>query len=80
MPRSREHEERPAAGREKDAEGPKITFVYIYVQGSPSGFVRSEIPGVTQADEKEHEGNTAVVTAYIFIYVGTKMEHTSHEE
>ena len=24
-----------------------------------------EIPGVTQVDEKGHEGNTAVVTAYL---------------
>ena len=28
--------------------------------------VRREIPGVTQVDEKGHEGNTAVVTAYIY--------------
>ena len=37
----------------------------IYIQGFPSGCVRREIPGVTQVDEKGHEGNTAVVTAYI---------------
>ena len=30
-----------------------------------------EIPGVTQADEKWHEGNTAAATAYI--YVGWNM-------
>ena len=30
VPRSREHEERPAAGREKNAEGPKNTFICIY--------------------------------------------------
>ena len=41
------------------------TTRYI-VQGSPSGCVRREIPGVTQVDEKGHEGNTAaVVTGYI---------------
>ena len=40
-------------------------YIYIY-KGSPSGCVRREIPGVTQVDEKGHEGNTAVVfTAYI---------------
>ena len=27
--------------------------------------MRSEIPGVAQVDEKGHEGNTAVVTAYV---------------
>ena len=27
--------------------------------------MRREIPGVTQVDEKGHEGNTAVVTAYL---------------
>ena len=37
---------------------------YVHIQGSPSGFVRREIPGVTQVDEKGHEGSTAVVTAY----------------
>ena len=35
------------------------------IQGSPSGCVRRKIPRVTQVDEKVHEGNTAVVTAYI---------------
>ena len=32
-----------------------------------SGCVRREIPGVTQVDEKGHEGNTAVlgITAYL---------------
>ena len=38
----------------------------IYIQGFPSGCVRREIPGVTQVDEKGHEGNTAVVTAYTY--------------
>ena len=64
VPWSREHQERPAAGREKNAEGPK-KHIYIFVQGSPSGCVRSEIPAVTQVEEKGREGNTAVVTAYI---------------
>ena len=36
----------------------------IHIQGSPSGCVRCEIPGLTQVDEKGHEGNTAAVTAY----------------
>ena len=32
MPRSREHEKRPAEGREKNAEGPKNTHIYyIYI-------------------------------------------------
>ena len=35
------------------------------IQGSRSGRVRREISGVMQVDEKGHEGNTAVVTAYI---------------
>ena len=35
------------------------------MQGSPSGCVRREVPGVTQVDEKGHEGNTAVVTAHL---------------
>ena len=37
----------------------------VYMQGSPLGCVRREIPGVTQVDEEGHEGTTAVVTAYI---------------
>ena len=36
-----------------------------YIQDSPSGCVRREIPGVTQVDEKGHDGNTALVTAYL---------------
>ena len=39
--------------------------IHIHVQGSPSGCVWREIPGVTQIDEKGHEGNTSVVTAYL---------------
>ena len=38
---------------------------YTYIECSPSGCVRHEIPGVTQVDEKGHEGNTAVVTAHL---------------
>ena len=41
------------------------TRQYIVIQGSPSGCVRSEIPGVTQVDEKGNKGNTTVVTAYV---------------
>ena len=40
--------------------------------------MRSEIPGVTQFDEKGHEGNIAVVKAYV--YAGGNMEYTFHEE
>ena len=46
-----------------------------------SGCVRLEIPGVTQVDEKGHEGNTAVVTAYYVLnFVGRNMEYIFHEE
>ena len=55
--------------RTEEKKMPKCQYIYIViqysVQGSPSGCVRREIPGVTQVDEKGHEGNTAVVTAYI---------------
>ena len=64
VPRSREHDERPAAGRGKNADVPKKTHFYVVIEGSPSGCVWREIPGVTQVNEKGHEGNTAVVTAY----------------
>ena len=49
--------------KRKNAEGPK-EHIYIYVQGSPSGCVWREIPGVAQV-EKGHAGNTAVATAYL---------------
>ena len=40
--------------------------IYSGAQGSPSGCVRREIPGVAQVDEKGHEGNTVqVVTAHL---------------
>ena len=42
----------------------KTKHTFTFVQGSPSGCVCREIPGVTQVDEKGHEGNTAVVIAY----------------
>ena len=45
--------------------GEKYIRSTIYIPGSPSGCVWREIPGVTQVDKKEHEGNTAVVTAYL---------------
>ena len=70
MPRSREHEERAAAGRQKDADVPK-KHIYIYTQGTPSGCVRGELPGMTQVDEKGHEGNTAVVTALYYMLEAT---------
>ena len=55
-------------------------FLRLYMQGSPSGCVRREIPGVTQVDQKGHEGNTAVVTAY-HIYVGGNMvKETARQE
>ena len=40
----------------------------MYVQGSRSGCVWREIPGVTQVNEKGKEGNTAVVTAYLLCW------------
>ena len=72
----------------------KNMHLCIVIQVSPSGCVRIEIPRVTQVNEKGHEGNTAVVTAYfevydkmkkcqlwdIYIYAGGTMEHTFHEE
>ena len=55
--------------------------IYIYVQRSSSVCVWRDIPGVTQVDEKGHEGSTAVVTAYN-IYIGWNMvkETTRQEE
>ena len=49
------------------AVGPFLYFckyILVYIQGSPSGCVLREIPGVTQV-EKGHAGNTAVATAYL---------------
>ena len=66
VPRCREHEKRPAARREKHDDVQK-NVLYIVIQGSPSGCVRREIPGVAQVDEKGHEGDTAVVTSYVFL-------------
>ena len=71
VPRSREHEEGAAAGREKNAEGPKKhIYIYIYVQGSISRFVSREIPGVTQV-ENGHSGNTAAVAKVHLCWVKT---------
>ena len=42
--------------------------------------MRREIPGVTQVDEKGHEGNPAAVIAYTSVYVGGNMESIFHEE
>ena len=41
------------------------TYMLSIFQAPPSGCVRREIPRVTQVDEKGHEGNTAVATAYL---------------
>ena len=65
VPRSREHEKRPAGGGEKKCRSAKKKRMCRVIQDSPSGCVRHEIPGMTQVDEKGHEANTAVVTAYI---------------
>ena len=46
----------------------KNMHLCIVIQVSPSGCVRIEIPRVTQVNEKGHEGNTAVVTAYFEVY------------
>ena len=65
MPRSREHEETPAAGRETNAEGPK-KHIYVHVYKFPLRDVcYVKIPGLTQVDEKGHQSNTAVATAYL---------------
>ena len=42
-----------------------ISYTYMYVQGSPSGCVRSEIPGVTQVDNNGHEGNSSSHSLYM---------------
>ena len=51
-------------------------FSLKYIQRSPSVCVRSEIPGVTQVDEKGHEGNTAVVVTAYLCFLGN-MEYVS---
>ena len=70
VPRSREHQTRPAAGRKKKPKYQRNTFIYIVIQGSLSGCVLREIPGATKV-EKGHVGNTAVATPYY--YVGWNM-------
>ena len=65
---SREHEKRPAARREKNIAKNVHLVHTVVITGSPSGWLRLEIPGVTQVDEKGHEGNTAVVTAHLFCW------------
>ena len=54
--------------------------IHIYVQGSPSGCVRRDIPGVTQVDQKGHEGNTAVGTAYNIYVRGNMVKETARQE
>ena len=49
---------------EKNMPKGPVTLSCIFIQGSPSGCVRSEILGVTHV-EKRHEGNTEVVTGCI---------------
>ena len=48
----------------KGLDLPKKKYIYIYIQGSPSGCVRRKIPGVTRVDEKALASNS-VVTACI---------------
>ena len=64
MQRSREHDDIPAAGREKNAEGSK-QHIYTYVQDSPSGWVLREVSGATQV-ATAHAGNTVVATACLW--------------
>ena len=40
-------------------------FLYWHITRFSFGMCVTWIPGVTQVDEKGHEGNTAVVTAYL---------------
>ena len=54
--------------KRKKCRSAKKTHLYTVIQGSPSGCVRREIPGVTQVDEKKHEGNTAVFTAFFICW------------
>ena len=75
--RSREHEKRPAAGREEKCRCAKKTHLYI-IQGSPSCVWR-EIPGVTQVDEKGLEGNTAVESELMYVG-GNMVKETAGQE
>ena len=54
------------AHRDTSTSSENCRTSYIY-KGSPSGCVWREILGLTQVDEKGHEGNTAVVTAYFVL-------------
>ena len=58
VPRSREHEKRPATGREQMPKCQKNTFIHSNTRFSPPACVSREIPGVTQAD-KGHTGNSS---------------------
>ena len=62
-PRARE---KPRDQKRKKCRCALKTHLCKVIQGSPSGCVWREIPGVTQVDGKGHEGDTAVVTAYLF--------------
>ena len=85
VPRSRSTRKDPRPEEEKMSKGQKThLYMYtskyarfpVYMQGSPLGCVRREIPVETEVDEKGHEGNTAVAQ---LIYVGN-MEYIFHEE
>ena len=68
-----------AAGRAKNDEGGK-KHIYKYLQGYPSGCVWRTIPGVTQVDEKKHEGNTAVVTTFNIYVRGNMVKESARQD
>ena len=70
--RGREHEKRPAA----KCRCTETTYVYI-TQRFPFGMCLTLIPGVTQDDEKGHEGDTAIVTAYLCLWTHGQRERTT---
>ena len=71
----------PRPEEKKKPKGEKNTFICMCeVQGSPSARVRREIPGGAQVDQKGHEGNTAVGTAYNIYVRGNMVKETARQE
>ena len=58
-----------------------LTFVTILLKRKvPLRDVWHEIPGAAQVDEKGHDGNTAVVTAYLSYVGGNMVKETAGQE
>ena len=55
----------------------KKTRFFFIIHCSFSGCVRREIPGVTQVDEKGHEGNTAVAKTFNIFVGGNMVKETA---